>query len=271
MGCASPVVEEVAARPPRPAVRFESLVLTAPTSVAGRRSATLGVSIVLHALLIAAVVVVPLLSYDVVPVPGEAVLRAFFVTPPDLAPPPPPPPPPAPAASRSIKPTAAPKQVESQTFVAPIEVPSEITADEPLDLGGVEGGVAGGVEGGVPGGVVGGIVGGLPQEAPPPKVVRVGGQLVAPKLVRTVEPVYPLLAVQARASAIVIMEAQVDTRGFVKAVRVLRGHPLFDEAALEAVRQWRYKPLLLNGEPTEFILTVTVIFNLRQAEEGTAK
>jgi protein TonB len=64
------------------------------------------------------------------------------------------------------------------------------------------------------------------------------------------------------------MEAHVDTRGYVKSVKVLRGHPLFDEAALEAVRQWRYKPLLLNGEPTEFILTATIIFNVQQAQEG---
>jgi protein TonB len=87
---------------------------------------------------------------------------------------------------------------------------------------------------------------------------------VAPRILKKVNPVYPDLAIQARLSMIVILEAQVDTRGRVKTVKVLRGHPLFDEAALEAVRQWRYQPLLLNGEPTEFILTVTVQFNLTQ-------
>ena len=60
------------------------------------------------------------------------------------------------------------------------------------------------------------------------------------------------------------MEAQVDTHGVVKSVNLLRGHPLFDEAALAAVRQWRYRPLLLNGEPTEFIVTVTINFSLQQ-------
>ena len=121
---------------------------------------------------------------------------------------------------------------QPQGFVAPIEVPNEIKPEEGLDLG-VEGGVAGGVEGGVPGGVVGGVVGGLPTEAPPPpaKVVRIGGQITEPKLIRNVEPVYPDLAVQSRVSALVILEAEVDTRGHVKAVKVLRGHPLFDEAA----------------------------------------
>ena len=132
-----------------------------------------------------------------------------------------------------------------------------------VDLGD---GVAGGVEGGVPGGVVGGVVGGLPSDAPPPpaKVVRIGGQIAQPKLIRQVKPVYPDLAVQSRVSALVILEAEVDTRGYVKTVKVLRGHPLFDDAAMEAVKQWRYQPLLLNGEPTGFILTVTVNFNLQQ-------
>ena len=269
MGHATPVMEEVLperARPRVPPVSFQSLVLTEPTYLAGRRSATFAASAVLHTILIVAIVLVPLYFYDVLPAPGERMLRTFFVTPPELAPPPPPPPPPAPSARAAVKPIAAPRPVEPASFVAPIEVPSEIKPEEGLDLG-VEGGVPGGVEGGVPGGVVGGVVGGLPQEVPPAKVVRVGGQIVAPKLVRQPKPVYPELALQARASAVIIMEAQVDTRGYVKTVKILRGHPLFDAAALEAVQQWRYKPLLLNGEPTEFILTVTLIFNI-QAQEG---
>lgn len=160
----------------------------------------------------------------------------------------------------------APRPLEPAAFTAPIDVPTEVKEERGIDLG-VEGGVPGGVEGGVTGGVVGGIVGGLPAEAaPPPKVVRVGGLLVAPKMVHKVEPVYPELAMQARLQGLVILEAQVDTRGQVKTVRVLRGAPLLDDAAIEAVKQWRYQPLLLNGEPTEFILTVTVTFHL--ADQG---
>jgi protein TonB len=93
--------------------------------------------------------------------------------------------------------------------------------------------------------------------------VRVGGAIVAPKLVKRVAPVYPELAAQARLNGLVIIEAQVDTNGVVKNVKVLRGAPLFDEPALEAVRQWRYQPLLLNGERMEFIVVVTVVFNLK--------
>ena len=148
--------------------------------------------------------------------------------------------------------------------MAPLETPAEIKPEEGISLG-VEGGVPGGVEGGVPGGVVGGIVGGLPQEAPPPaaKLVRVGGQIKTPKLLKKVDPVYPELAKQARAGALIILEATVDATGHVQEVRVLRSAPLFDEAAVEAVKQWAYRPLLLNGVPTPFIVTVTLNFHFQ--------
>jgi len=244
-------------------ILFQSLVLTEPEKHAGRTSTTLVISILLHTALVLAVAILPLLAYDALP--SQDALKAFFVSPLEVAPPPPPPPPP-PAGARAIV-KAAPKiqMQQPQGFVAPIEVPNEIKPEEGLDLG-VEGGVAGGVEGGVPGGVVGGVVGGLPTEAPPPpsRVVRIGGQIKEPKKIRDVKPVYPDLAVQSRVSALIILEAEVDTRGYVKAVKVLRGHPLFDDAAMEAVKQWRYQPLLLNGEPTGFVLTVTINFNLQQ-------
>jgi protein TonB len=247
----------------RSPILFQSLVLTEPEKHAGRTSATLVISIALHTALVLAIAILPLLFYDVLP--SQEALKAFFVAPLEVAPPPPPPPPP-PAGARAIVRAAPRIQTQApQGFVAPIEVPNEIKPEEGLDLG-VEGGVAGGVEGGVPGGVVGGVVGGLPTEAPPPpaRVVRIGGQIASPKLIRKVQPAYPDLAVQSRVSALVILEAEVDTRGHVKTVKVLRGHPLFDESAMEAVKQWRYQPLLLNGEPTGFILTVTVNFNLQQ-------
>lgn len=103
----------------------------------------------------------------------------------------------------------------------------------------------------------------MPEPGPPVKVVRVGGNIVAPKPIKKISPDYPELAKAARLSAILILEAHVDTHGVVKSVAVLRGHPLFDEAAVEAVKQWRYRPLLLNGEPTEFIISVTMSFNLQ--------
>jgi periplasmic protein TonB len=254
--------------PPRPPAeyRFHNLVVSEPTAIWRGRSATVSVSVALHVVLIASALIVPLFMDDILPAPGE-VVRAFFVTPAEVAPPPPPPPPPPPAGVRVAKRApVAPQPAMPAKFVAPIEVPDLAPPEESLSLLGVEGGVAGGVEGGVPGGVVGGIVGGLPAEAPPPpKVVRIGGHLLAPKLVHKVDPVYPELAQRARLQAMLILEAWVDKEGRVKSVKVLRGMPLLDEPALEAVKQWRYRPLFLNGEATEFVLTVNISFKLQTA------
>lgn len=240
-------------------LRFECLLLTEQEHEAKRRSAMLMVSLAVHVVLIALVLLIPILTYNVLPVPSEGT-RAFFVAPPEAAPPPPPPPPP-PAGARAVPRAPAAPIPPPGEFVAPTEVPDAIRPEQGLDVA-LTGGVPGGVEGGVPGGVLGGIVGGLATPPPPPVAVRVGGQIKAPKLVHVVPPVYPDLAAQARLTAVVIAEALVDTTGRVREVKILRGAPMFDEAATLAVKQWRYQPLLLNGVPTEFILTVTVQFNL---------
>jgi periplasmic protein TonB len=249
---------------PEPVFNFHSLVLSEPTSLAKGRGLTLAVSMGLHAILLAATVLVPILFFeDILPAPDK-VVRAFFVAAPEVAPPPPPPPPPPAAGVRpKVKAPAVPRPEIESRFVAPVQIPERVVPDEGIDLG-VEGGVPGGVEGGVPGGVVGGVVGGLPTAAPPPApaVVRIGGNIKAPKLVHSVQPVYPQVALHARLSGFVIVEAQVGVDGRVQSVRVVQSAALFDEAAVEAVKQWRYVPLLLNGAPTPFILTVTVQFNL---------
>jgi protein TonB len=157
-------------------------------------------------------------------------------------------------------------------LAAPVDVPTRLEPEAGIDLG-AEGGVPGGVEGGIPGGVAGGIIGGLPADIPPPPPpavvpvaprtpIRIGGAIQAPALVHRVNPTYPDLAVRAKVEGVVILEAIVDREGRVEEVRVLRSLPLLQSAALEAVRQWRYSPLLLNGTPERFILTVTVSFRL---------
>jgi protein TonB len=141
-------------------------------------------------------------------------------------------------------------------------VPEEVKPDEGIDLG-VEGGVPGGVEGGVAGGVVGGVVGGLPDAPPPPEAVRVGGNIKEPKKLKTIDPAYPAIAKQARVQGIVILECTIDPQGRVRDVKVLRGIPLLDQSAIEAVKQWVYTPTLLNGVPVPVIMTVTVNFKLQ--------
>jgi protein TonB len=83
-------------------------------------------------------------------------------------------------------------------------------------------------------------------------------------MVSKVEPVYPPLAKEANIQGVVILELVIDTDGSVKDGRVLRSIPLLDQAALDAVVQWRYQPTLLNGAPVEVIAVVTVNFMLPQ-------
>ena len=75
-----------------------------------------------------------------------------------------------------------------------------------------------------------------------------------------VEPVYPEIARRAGVSGVVILEAVIDPNGNVTDVRVLRSIPLLDQAAMDAVRQWKYEPTLLNGVPVPIVMTVTVRF-----------
>jgi len=238
---------------------FEDLIESDVVTHKTKQGMTLPVSVAIHAVLIAAVLIVPLLMSEELPEPTAAV-RAFFVEAP--APPPPPPPPPPPAPKAPTTPRTPPKPVvEEPSFTAPIEVPEEIMPEEGLDLG-VEGGVAGGVEGGVPGGVVGGVVGGLPDAPPPQQAVRVGGQIKEPKKLKNVNPVYPDIAKQARVQGVVILECTISPQGKVTDVKLLRGIPLLDQAAIDAVKQWVYTPTLLNGVPVPVIMTVTVNFRL---------
>jgi len=239
---------------------FEDLIDSDRVAHRTQQSKTMPVSLLIHGIAAALIIIVPLLAADQMPEPASAV-KAFFVEP--MAAPPPPPPPPPPAARAAIAPKVLPKPVvQEKNFVAPVEVPQEIKPEESLNLG-VEGGVAGGVEGGVPGGVVGGVVGGLPDAPPPPQqAVRVGGQIKEPKKLKTVNPTYPDIAKQARVQGVVILECTISPQGKVTEVKVLRGIPLLDQAAVDAVKQWVYTPTLLNGVPVPVIMTVTVNFKL---------
>ena len=238
-----------------------------------RDTVPLLISTAVHAILIGAVAAVPLLYYRA-ELPDVPDMLAFVTAAPAPAPPPPPPPPPPPAAKAATRPTPKPVATNSVRR-APVEPPKAIVAEsenagvEAEGEEGIPGGVPGGVPGGIPGGVIGGIVPTgivLPPPPPAPPVarapVRVGGAITTPALRSRVEPVYPPLALRAHVEGVVILEAVVDRDGRVESVTVLRSIPLLDAAAIAAVRQWRYSPLLLNGTPERFVLTVTVGFSL---------
>jgi protein TonB len=229
-----------------------------PTTKVGSRSwYTVPVSILAHVILFAVVIIIPLMATDVLPTPPT--MMAFVGAPP---PPPPPPPPPAPAAPQ---PKVVPQPVTNPN-AAPVEAPKEIVPEAPPPSIGVSEGVPGGVEGGVPGGVVGGVVGGLPAAPPPPPPaapVRVGGNIKPPTKTHDVRPVYPPIAQSARVQGVVIIEATIGADGRVKDTKVLRSIPLLDQSAVDAVKQWRFTPTLLNGVPVPVIMTVTVNFTLQ--------
>jgi len=149
---------------------------------------------------------------------------------------------------------------------APVEVPSGIVEEE-FGAGGAQNGIPGGVDYGAGEGLPANLLGaglydlvGKPAEAP----ILAIGEVRPPRLVRRVEPEYPLIAVESRTQGSVILEATTDIYGRVAAVRVLRSIPLLDEAAIDAVRQWVYEPLLINGRPRPVTFTVTVTFVLKK-------
>ena len=224
------------------------------------------ISTAAQAVLITTAVGVPLLIMTE-QLPDVPAIMAFVAAPP--LPPPPPPPPAAPQVAQ--KPSASPRPVPASRELAPIDVPTRIEP-EATDEEGFDEGAPGGVAGGVPGGVVGGVVSGLPDAPPPPPPppppaarapVRVGGQIDAPALIRRVEPIYPDIAVQSHVQGLVILEAIVGEDGRVVDVKVARSAGrLLDTAALDAVRQWQYSPLLLNGLHTRFVLNVVLSFTL---------
>jgi protein TonB len=96
--------------------------------------------------------------------------------------------------------------------------------------------------------------------------VRVGGVVREPRKVKDVPPVYPRIALEARLQGMVILECVISPQGRVENVKVLRGVPTLDEAAVAAVRQWVYTPTLVDGVPTSVVMTVTVNFLLRDTK-----
>ncbi len=255
-------------------IMFKDLPATFPEKDRYQRP-SLASSVVFHVLLIFALIIVPLVFPRTI---EQWQLTTMLVSPP---PPPPAAPPPPAEVVEAAKPVA-PKietvvQVDPGAMISPLVIPKDIAmVDEPIDLSGV----AGGVTGGVPGGVVSGILGGVlaanarsemaapppppppppPPIAPPTKPIFVGGNVKEPKIIKLVPPVYPPLAAKARVSGLVVLEATLTAEGTVEEIRVVSGHPLLVNAAIDCVKQWVYEPTYLNGTPVAVILTAKVNF-----------
>jgi protein TonB len=127
------------------------------------------------------------------------------------------------------------------------------------------GGVVGGMAGGSVGGVLGSIVSAAPTAVPKaatPKRITVSQGVTTGLLIRKVQPAYPPLAKQARISGAVVLQAVIGKDGTIQNLRAVSGHPMLIQSAIDAVRQWKYKPYFLNGEPVEVDTQVTVNFTL---------
>ncbi len=245
---------------------FEEMVVSSAKGKKTNKPWTVFISMVLQVLLLAVLILIPLIYTEALP---KTLMSSILLAPP---PPPPPPPPPAPVQVVHVKPTA--HLMEAGKLVAPKAIPKDIKIikeeEAPPDVGaGMVGGVPGGVAGGSMGGVIGGVIGGASSTAPPPpkvtpKRITVGGNVQAAHLVNRVQPTYPPLARQTRISGTVKLHAIIGKNGAVEQLQVVSGHPLLVQSALDAVKQWRYQPTLLNGEPVEVDTEIDVIFSLAQ-------
>ncbi|HET7292617.1 MAG TPA: energy transducer TonB [Vicinamibacteria bacterium] len=229
-------------------------------------------SAVLHAVVLGAVLLAPLLGVEM-PALRRDPVRILIYDPP----PPPPPPLPLGPGLRAAAPRHEAEQAvvprREPTLVAPIETPPsppEAPSAEALPSGGspeghplgvpegMEGGVPGGIVGGVPGGVLGGVIGGTgdiplePVDAPDRP----------PRLLKQVRPHYPNEAFVKKTEGTVVIEIVIDARGRVARARVVRSVPGLDEAALEAVRQWVFTPGVQGGRPVPTRAIAPVSFHI---------
>ena len=203
-------------------------------------------------------ILIPLIYTEALP---TAMLSTILIAPP---PPPPPPPPPAPVKV-VVKPVA--RLIQSGKLMQPRAIPKEVAvfkeAELPPDV--INNQNQGGVFGGIPG--QGLIANNGPALPPPPKAatparIKQGGQVTAAAIITQTRPVYPALARQARIQGNVVLHAIIDKEGKVAQLEVMSGHPLLVQSALDAVKQWRYKPTQLNGDPVEVDTTITVTFTM---------
>lgn len=103
----------------------------------------------------------------------------------------------------------------------------------------------------------------VPTPQPEKRPVKVSGGVMQAQLISRIEPRYPAIAVQTRQSGTVVLHAIISRDGRIEALQVVSGSPFLVQAALDAVRQWRYRPTMLGGEPVEVETTITVEFRLQ--------
>jgi protein TonB len=238
---------------------FEDSLIESGNKLKTKRLATSIVSFFGQFLLLGILILIPLIYTEALP---KTQLMTFLV-----APPPPPPPPPPPAAV--VKVVKIQSDLVNGQLRQPTKIPQKVQIIKEEEAPpAMAGGVMGGVPGGVPGGSMNGVIGGMinstsaiPKVATPQRV-RVSQGVSAGNLIKRVQPNYPPLARQARIQGQVVLQAEISKEGTIQNLQLISGHPMLAPAAIEAVKQWRYKPYLLNGEPVAVDTQVVVNFTL---------
>jgi protein TonB len=237
---------------------FEDSLMESGGRIKTNQKLTGAISTLVQLALVGFLVLLPLIFTEALP---KGQLTTWLVAPP---PPPPPPPPAAPQIQHVQKVS----EIVDGSLRTPSKIPKKIQMikeeEAPAQNAGVVGGVVGGVPGGSANGVIGGIIG---SAAPPPKVatpqkLRVSSGVVEGLKIHDVTPTYPQMARIAHIQGDVILQATLSKNGTIENLRGVSGHPILIQAALDAVRQWKYKPYILNGEPVEVETTIKVQFHM---------
>lgn len=238
---------------------FEDSLIESGGKLRTKRGRTTTISFILEAVIIIIMILIPLMFTEALP---DAMRMTFLA-----APPPPPPPPPPPAIVHVVKQVET--DIVNNQLRTPTKIPKKIekiVEDEaPPPQMGVVGGVPGGVPGGSMGGVIGGIIGNTPTAVPKIAVqrVRVSAGVSQGLLLRKTTPTYPPMAKIARVQGAVVLAAIIGKDGSIQNLHVVStASPLLNQAAIDAVREWKYRPYILDGEPVEVDTTVTVNFVL---------
>lgn len=239
---------------------FEDSLIESGGRLKTKRGLYTSLSLIVQVGLLGVMVLIPLLFTEALP---KTQLMTFLVAPP----PPPPPPPPAVAQVHVVRQLET--DIVNNQLKTPTRIPEKvqmIREDEAPPPSLASGGVIGGIGGA--GGAVGGVIGSVLSstaaipKAVVPQRVRVSQGVTQGLLIRKVQPVYPPLARQARIQGNVLLQAEISVDGTIENLHLISGHPMLAPAAIEAVKQWRYKPYILNGEPVPVETQITVIFSL---------
>ena len=235
-----------------------------------KRAASFAFALAIEAAIVLAIIITPLIFFSVLP---EGELLTFLIAPPPpppTAPPPPPPPPPAPPVQVQqqiiptgyVEPTAIPVDIPPPMDDIPVFDPNAVYSKTGVSRPGSYAGSSTGV-GSREGINLGDIATNAPPPPPPPpppKQERISEGAMQSNAIRKVEPIYPSLAQRSRITGRVVLEVEIDEEGNVVNVTAKTGHQLLRQAAIDAIKQWKYRPALVNGEPVSVIGTVNVDF-----------